>query len=145
VHALTSGADDYMVKPLGKRELLARIDALARRARPSARADEGVLEYGRLSVDFRNRLVRLDGALVAMTQKDYELAVFLLRNIGRLLSRAHILEAVWGQSADINTRTVDTHVSRIRGKLQLVPENGWSLSAVYQHGYRLERVDAAAR
>lgn len=145
VHALSSGADDYMVKPLGKLELLARIDALARRARPSPRADDDVLEYGRLSVDCRNRRVRLDGEEVAMTQKDYELAVFLLRNIGRLLSRGYILEAVWGQSAEINTRTVDTHVSRIRGKLQLTPENGWRLSAVYQHGYRLEQVAAAAR
>ena len=145
VHALSSGADDYMVKPLGKLELLARIDALARRTRPSASQGEDVLDYGRLSVDCRNRQVRLDGDGVAMTQKDYELTVFLLRNIGRLLSRGYILEAVWGQSADINTRTVDTHVSRIRGKLQLTPENGWRLSAVYQHGYRLERVAPAAR
>lgn len=145
VHALSSGADDYMIKPLGKLELLARIEALARRSRPSPRTEEAVLEYGRLSVDCRSRQVKLDGAEVAMTQKDYELALFLLRNIGRLLSRAYILESVWGQSADINTRTVDTHVSRIRGKLQLTPDNGWSLSAVYQHGYRLERVAAAAR
>ncbi len=145
VHALSSGADDYMVKPLGKFELLARIDALARRARPSQRANEVVLEYGRLRVDCRNRQVKLDGEEVAVTQKDYELAVFLLRNIGRLLSRAHILEAVWGQLAEINTRTVDTHISRIRGKLQLTPENGWRLSAIYQHGYRLEQVAPAAR
>jgi two-component system, OmpR family, response regulator RegX3 len=144
VHALSSGADDYMVKPLGKAELLARIDALARRMRASAHQSEDVLEYGRLNVDCRNRRVKLDGEDVAMTQKDFELTVFLLRNIGRLLSRGYILEAVWGQSAEINTRTVDTHVSRIRGKLQLTPENGWRLSAVYQHGYRLERVAAAA-
>jgi DNA-binding response OmpR family regulator len=144
VQALSSGADDYMVKPLGKLELLARIEALARRVRPGARQGEDVLEFGRLSVDCRDRKVRLDGQEVAMTQKDYELAVFLLRNLGRLLSRGHILEAVWGQSAEINTRTVDTHVSRIRGKLQLTPENGWRLSAVYQHGYRLERAAGAA-
>jgi len=142
VHALSSGADDYMVKPLGRLELLARIGALARRARPAAALE--VLEYGRLRVDSRGRQMMLDGAEVAMTQKDYELALFLLQNIGRLLSRGHILEAVWGQSADLNTRTVDTHISRIRGKLQLTPENGWRLSAVYQHGYRLERVEAAA-
>jgi two-component system response regulator RegX3 len=146
VHALSSGADDYMVKPLGKLELLARVDALARRTRPGQRQGQGEdrLEYGRLSVDCCSRQVKLDGREVAMTQKDYELAVFLLRNIGRLLSRGHILEAVWGQSAELNTRTVDTHVSRIRGKLELTPENGWRLSAVYQHGYRLERLAAGA-
>ncbi len=144
VHALSNGADDYMVKPLGKLELLARIGALARRSRPSQRPDEGVLDFGRLSVDCHKRQVKLNGQAVTMTQKDYELAVFLLRNVGRLLSRGYILEAVWGQSADLNTRTVDTHVSRIRGKLQLTPEYGWRLSAVYQHGYRLEQVAAAA-
>ncbi|TAK70983.1 MAG: response regulator transcription factor [Betaproteobacteria bacterium] len=144
VHALSSGADDYMVKPLGKLELLARIDALARRSRANPNQAEDVLEYGRLSVDCRNRQAKLDGEEVALTQKDFELAVFLLRNMGRLLSRGHILEAVWAQSAEINTRTVDTHVSRIRGKLKLTPENGWRLSAIYQHGYRLERVAAAA-
>ena len=143
VHAQSSGADDYMVKPLSKLELLARISALARRTRASPQGEE-VLEYGRLTVDCRNRQVKLDGENVAMTQKDYELAVFLLRYGGRLLSRGHILEAVWGQSAEINTRTVDTHVSRIRGKLQLNPEHGWRLSAIYQHGYRLERIAAAA-
>ena len=143
VHALSSGADDYMVKPLGKLELLARIVALARRARPSQRVEEEVLEFGRLSVDCGSRQIRLAGEPVTMTQKDYELAVFLLRNIGRLLSRGYIMEAVWGQSEDLNTRTVDTHVSRIRGKLQLTPEHGWRLSAVYQHGYRLEQLAAA--
>jgi len=145
VHALTSGADDYMVKPLGKLELLARVDALGRRARVGERPEETVLDYGRLRIDCQGRQAVLDGEVVAMTQKDYELTLFLLRNVGRLLSRGHILEAVWGQSAEINTRTVDTHISRIRGKLQLTPENGWRLSAVYQHGYRLERVAAAAR
>jgi DNA-binding response OmpR family regulator len=145
VHALTSGADDYMVKPLGKLELLARVEALGRRARVGERPDEAMLDYGRLRIDCQGRQVLLGGEVVPMTQKDYELTLFLLRNVGRLLSRGHILEAVWGQSAEINTRTVDTHVSRIRGKLQLTPENGWRLSAVYQHGYRLERIEAAAR
>jgi two-component system response regulator RegX3 len=138
VHALSSGADDYMVKPLRRLELLARISAVARRIR--SRVEEESIQTGRLAVDLRQRRVKLDGVEVNLTQKDYELTVFLLRNVGRLLSRGHILEAVWGHSADLNTRTVDTHVSRIRGKLQLTPENGWRLSAVYQHGYRLERV-----
>jgi two-component system, OmpR family, response regulator RegX3 len=138
VHALSAGADDYMVKPLRKLELLARVSALARRIRP--RGDEDVIKFGRLSLDSRARRVMLDGEEVTLTQKDYDLTLFLLRNVGRLLSRGHILESVWGRSAEINTRTVDTHISRIRGKLQLTPENGWRLSAVYQHGYRLERV-----
>ena len=67
--------------------------------------------------------------------------MFLLRHAGRILSRGHILESVWGQNPDLNTRTVDTHISRLRKKLNLNPEQGWRLNAVYQHGYRLERLD----
>jgi DNA-binding response OmpR family regulator len=84
------------------------------------------------------------GQAVELTQKDFDLAVFLFRNVGNLVSRGHILESVWGRSPDLNTRTVDTHVSRLRAKLGLVPENGWRLTAVYQHGYRLETVSAEA-
>jgi DNA-binding response OmpR family regulator len=84
------------------------------------------------------------GRAVDLTQKDFDLAVFLFRNVGNLVSRGHILESVWGRSPDLNTRTVDTHVSRLRSKLGLVPEHGWRLTAVYQHGYRLEAVTGDA-
>lgn len=70
--------------------------------------------------------------------------LFLFRNIGRLLSRSRILESVWATTADLNTRTVDTHISRIRNKLGLLPENGWKLSAIYQHGSRLERFEQSS-
>ena len=70
------------------------------------------------------------------------MVVFLFKNIGRVMSRAHILESVWGRNPDINTRTVDTHVSRIRTKLALNTDIGWKLSSIYQHGYRLEKVNA---
>jgi two-component system response regulator RegX3 len=143
VQALKAGADDYLVKPLRKLELLARIEALGRRARPQPRASE-VLRIGEFEIDLDRRRVHRHGAAVELTQKDFDLAVFLFRNIGNLVSRGHILESVWGRSSDLNTRTVDTHVSRLRAKLGLVPQNGWKLSAVYQHGYRLEQVDPAS-
>ncbi len=143
VHALKAGADDYLVKPLRKQELLARIEALGRRARPQPRASD-VLRIGEFEIDLDRRRVHRHGAAVELTQKDFDLAVFLFRNIGNLVSRGHILESVWGRSSDLNTRTVDTHVSRLRSKLGLVPQNGWKLSAVYQHGYRLEQVDPAS-
>jgi DNA-binding response OmpR family regulator len=143
VQALKAGADDYLVKPLRKLELLARIEALGRRARPQPRASE-VLRIGEFEIDLDRRRVHRHGAAVELTQKDFDLAVFLFRNVGNLVSRGHILESVWGRSSDLNTRTVDTHVSRLRAKLGLVPQNGWKLSAVYQHGYRLEQVDPAS-
>jgi DNA-binding response OmpR family regulator len=139
VSVLQAGADDYMVKPLRKAELLARINAVARRARP-ADTPEPVAEYGEYRIDSARRRISRLGQDIELTQKDFDLAVFLFHNLGRLLSRGHIFEAVWGQSAEINTRTIDTHVSRLRTRLGLNPEHGWRLGAVYQHGYRLERL-----
>jgi len=143
VHALKTGADDYLVKPLRKAEFLARLDALERRTKPQPRAAER-LRVGHFEIDFERRTILRDGAPVELTQKDFDLAAFLFRNVGNLVSRGHILESVWGRSPDLNTRTVDTHVSRLRAKLGLVPENGWRLTAVYQHGYRLETVTKEA-
>jgi DNA-binding response OmpR family regulator len=144
VQALKAGADDYLVKPLRKQELLARVEALGRRARPKPRVAEH-LKLAEFEVDVDRRVVTRHGAEVELTQKDFDLAVFLFRNVGNLVSRGHILESVWGRTSDLNTRTVDTHVSRLRSKLGLVPENGWKLTAVYQHGYRLEQVTAETK
>jgi DNA-binding response OmpR family regulator len=143
VAALTGGADDYVVKPLRRQELLARVDALGRRARAATPHAER-LEAGAIVIDLGRRVVTRNGEPVDLTQKDFDLAVFLFRNVGQLVSRGHILESVWGRSADLNTRTVDTHISRLRSKLGLTPEHGWRLSAIYQHGYRLEPLAAAA-
>ncbi len=142
VRALEQGADDYIVKPAKQRELLARLHAVVRRL---SALEEGqvVITFDPFLIDLSNHEVKKCGTRVDVTQKEYELVVFLFRNIGRVLSRAHILESVWGRNPDINTRTVDTHVSRIRAKLLLATETGWKLSSIYQHGYRLERLTAA--
>jgi two-component system, OmpR family, response regulator RegX3 len=139
VRALEEGADDYIVKPAKQRELLARLNAVVRRAAP---VDEGQTSIASepFLIDLANHQIQRNGERIEVTQKEYELIVFLFRNIGRVLSRAHILESVWGRNPDINTRTVDTHVSRIRSKLSLAPEQGWKLSSIYQHGYRLEKI-----
>lgn len=142
VHALQQGADDYMVKPVRPLEMLARITALSRRAGARNEKDDS-LSVGEFQIDLARHVVLRHEAPVDLTQKEFDLAVFLFRNTGRLLSRQHLMESVWGQRADLNTRTVDTHISRLRNKLALTPDNGWRLSSVYQHGYRLERADPA--
>src|SRR5262249_61521710 len=98
------------------------------------------IEIGVFRIDGEGRTLEKDGQPIELTQKEFEVAALLFRNIGRLLSRAYLLDSVWGISAEVSTRTVDTHVSQLRNKLGLRPEEGWRLSAVYQHGYRLERV-----
>ncbi len=139
VSGLQAGADDYMIKPIKQRELLARMKAVERRS-VSISDDEEVVNLEPFQIDKANRAIRRDGKAIELTQKEYELALFLFRNQGRVMSRAHILENVWGRNPIINTRTVDTHVSRIRGKLGISADEGWRLTSIYQHGYRLERV-----
>lgn len=142
VRVLRAGADDYLVKPLRKAETLARIEALGRRAKPQGNKTESMI-VGNFEIDLEHRVIKRGGAPVELTQKDFDLAVFMFRNVGNLVSRGHILETVWGRNPDLNTRTVDTHISRLRFKLGLNAENGWRLTAVYQHGYRLEAVTPA--
>lgn len=139
VHALESGADDYMTKPAKHFETLARVSALERRSRPHLDKD-GILEQAPYSFNTQGGSVTCNNELINLTRKEFDLALFFFRNIGQLLSRDYILANVWGQQANLQTRTIDMHVSRLRNKMMLQPANGWRLSAVYQHGYRLESV-----
>lgn len=139
VTALESGADDYLVKPVRKMELLARIHALERRAKQDFIQKEK-LDYNPFVIDVKTRQVSRDSKAIDLTIKEFDLTVFLFRHLGQLLSRGHILESIWGRSQELNTRTVDTHVSRIRNKLDLGQESGYKLSSVYFYGYRLERI-----
>lgn len=136
VRGLELGADDYMTKPVTASELLARINAVVRRFKPEAR--EQILDCGPYRIDLRARTVTCNGEPVVLTQKEFDLAAFIFRNVGRLVSRGHILESVWGRNASVTTRTVDIHMSRLRRKLGLGEISGWRLSAIYNHGYRLE-------
>ena len=139
VTALEAGADDYMSKPIKRDEMLARIGAISRRNFPK-KDHETVLEFSPYTINLQKRNISFNQEDIELTQKEFELALFIFRNIGRVLSRGYILETVWGKSPEINTRTVDTHISRLRRKLRINNENGWSLTSIYQHGYRLEPI-----
>lgn len=136
VHALDAGADDFLAKPARPAELLARIKALARRINPENEKD--LLNFGPFQIDTQQRIVSLHGEVLTLTDKDFDLSLFLFQNQGRLLTREMLLERVWGVTRDINTRTVDTHMSRLRRRLGLNPENGFRIKTIYQRGYRLE-------
>ncbi|MCH9698747.1 MAG: response regulator transcription factor [Gammaproteobacteria bacterium] len=140
VFGLNQGADDYMIKPIKNKELLARIDALGRRLLNQEESDS-VIHADPFIIERKTRNIKRHDELIPTTNIEYDLALFMFQNYGRVLSRGYILENVWGRKADITTRTVDTHVSRIRKKLGIVPENNWQLVPIYQHGYRLEKLN----
>ena len=138
VTGLEAGADDYIVKPIEPAVLVARVTAILRRAhRPAEGCDE---TFGGYCFNTTAETVSIDGKHVDLTAKEFGLALILFRNIHRALSRAYILEAVWGRNPELPTRTLDAHISRIRTKLGLRPENGFRLTPVYSYGYRLERL-----
>ena len=101
-----------------------------------------MVSVGNIVIDSDRRSAIVSGQPAELAPKEFLLADYMLRNVGRLLSREHIYESVWGRNAPGHLRTVDQHVSQVRIKLKLMPQHGWKLSSVYQRGYRLERVDA---
>lgn len=139
VAGLDAGADDYMIKPLRRGELVARVQALLRRAYPAQNGAEQ-LQFGQYLFETRPGRLLMDGSVLDVTQKEFALALLFFRNIGRPLSRAYIHEAVWVKESAVPSRTMDTHVSRVRNKLGLKPENGYRLVPVYSYGYRLEKL-----
>jgi two-component system, OmpR family, response regulator RegX3 len=141
VQALEAGADDFIVKPPRDREFLARVNALIRRARP----DVGQrIDSPPFSIDLDKSIITKDGVPIDLTRREYEVALFFFRNLGKVVSRSHILESVWGRGGDVTTRTVDTHVSRLRVALGLSSASGVRLTPVYGYGYRLETVNREA-
>ncbi|GAB7538505.1 response regulator transcription factor [Burkholderia sp. 22PA0099] len=137
--ALRAGADDYLVKPARSAEMLARIAAVARRYGLGGKAP---LTLGAYEIDIQRVRISVNGTAVDLTQKEFDLAVYMFQSPGQLLSRDHLLNRVWGVHADVDTRTVDTHVSRLRKKLQLDGSNGWKVIPIYGYGYRCVRLDA---
>jgi DNA-binding response OmpR family regulator len=127
VLALDAGADDYMVKPFGLAELLARVRAVLRRVHPG----DGVLRHGRLAVDVRARKVTVAGREVALTPKEFDILECLAADPGRVVSRQEILDSAWDAHRYGPTKVLDVHVAALRRKL------GVPIEAAYGRGFRL--------
>ena len=138
IAGLAAGASDYIIKPLRRGDIVARIQTLLRRAYP-AHTSENKIVFGTYIFDTRTTRLVINGNSVELTQKEFDLALLFFRNQGRPLSRAYIIDTVWARGLQVSSRTMDTHVSRIRSKLNLRPEHGYRLAPVYSYGYRLEK------
>ena len=142
IEGLNCGADDYMVKSARVGELRARLMALLRRGGHSLPPKEH--QWGPYRFLAQDRRVWIDGEEVpALPTKEFDLALILFRNLGRLLARGHLIEAVWGIDADISSRSLDVYMSHVRSKLRLRAESGYRLVSIYNHGYRLEDMSLA--
>jgi DNA-binding response OmpR family regulator len=134
VMGLDLGADDYMVKPFSIRELAARVRALLRRGRADARQAPSIVYRGKhLIADFDAVHVTVDGEAVRLTRREFDLLRYLVENRNRVLSRDRLLERVWGYEHYVETRSVDVHVGRLRGKLRTA---GRQIETVVGLGYR---------
>ncbi len=137
VIGLRQGADDYVVKPFSPAELVARVDAVLRRIE-AVHAPEREIEFGPLRIEPAGRRVFVDGAEAGLTQREFDLLLFLARHPGQLFSRNQLMDAVWQYSFYTDTSTVTVHVRRLRAKLETDPANPRFLQTVWGVGYRFQ-------
>ena len=138
IMGLDLGADDYISKPFGLREVLARVNASLRRRRKETAVPD-VLAFGGSEVDFRAHAGRRDGKTLTMTAKEVELVRFFAEHEGRVLSRETILDGVWGRGYEGTDRTVDNFINRLRDKFEIDPQNPRHFLTIRGVGYRFAR------
>ena len=137
VTALTDGADDYIIKPTSEVILKARIKAVTRRLAVNNTQQINQASTAPYTFHHQSNTVSYKSISVSLTNKEYELALYFFKNEGLLISRDQLLESIWIKSSEISTRTVDTHISRLRKKLLLNGTHGWKLISIYHQGYKL--------
>lgn len=145
VEALDAGADDYIVRPLNARVLLARIAALRRRMAGTRLNASMPLRAGPYELNNPGRFATLHGQRIPMTPKEFDLAMLMYANAGRILATQRIENTIWGHTLPHSSRALAGLVSRMRRTLDLRAENGVTLTVVYAQGYRLDILDSAAR
>jgi len=140
VSGLKIGADDYVTKPFNMLELMARVEALMRRApiRPAVQTQTGMVQFGSIHVDLLGTEATRDGMSVNLSAREFQLLRYLIEHRGATLSREELLKQVWGYSADMYTRTVDVHVASLRQKLEDDPKQPKFILTVQGFGYKFK-------
>ena len=141
IMGLDIGADDYIVKPFSPAEVMARIRAVLRRLdRNSDAKAPRLLRQGQLSLEEDSCRALLAGTPISLTKKEFDLLWLLLENRGRTFSREHLLDSLWGYDYTGDTRTVDTHIKRLRAKLDAKPHPDWQIKTIWGVGYAFETI-----
>ena len=138
VRGLRLGADDYVTKPFGVLELLARVEALLRRSTRDDETDAALMRFGSVKVDMASRSVTREGREVPLAPKEYDLLLALLKKGGAVVTRFDLMNSVWSYQADVSSRTVDTHIAELRRKLEDNPGQPQYIITVRKAGYRLQ-------
>jgi two-component system alkaline phosphatase synthesis response regulator PhoP len=137
VLGLKLGADDYVTKPFSFMELMARVEAVLRRSQPDGLEHRSVHQIGRVTVDLDRHEACRDGEPLDLTPREFRLLGYFIEHTGEVVSREELLDAVWGYDAIPFTRTVDTHIAKLRKKIETDPSNPEHLITVHRMGYKL--------
>lgn len=133
IMGLDMGADDYIVKPFSPKELMARVRAILRRIQKST-----TINYPNLEINIDDYIVKVSGEIVALTKKEIEILYTLASNKGKVFSRDNLLDTVWGIDYYGDTRTVDSHIKRLRAKLNVESNHGFDIVTIWGVGYKFE-------
>jgi len=136
VRGLQAGAVDYITKPESDEIIRARLEAAGRRI--GGNKPEQHAQFGSYRLDRKSKSVEFNGKVIAVTAKEFDLVDLLFQNLDRPLSRGYLFSRVWGGETELETRTIDVHVSRLRTKLELQPVNGFVIRTVFGFGYRMD-------
>lgn len=138
IMGLDIGADDYVIKPFSASEVMARVRAVMRRINVQEQPKQNVLQYSNLYIDLDKYDVRIDESEVPLTKKEVELLWTLAKNSNKVFSRDNLLDSIWGYDYFGDSRTVDSHIKRLRAKLDKYEHEAWEIKTIWGVGYRFE-------
>jgi len=145
IMGLDNGADDYIVKPFSPGEIMARIRAILRRISPAAGSSTQIFNFGRLTVNLDEYITQISGVKITLTKKETEILWTLATNTNKVFSRDSLLNCLWGYEYFGDARTVDSHIKRLRSKLDEVPHPEWEIKTIWGVGYKFEMNEVTAR